>query len=118
MSSRSVNKVILIGNLTRDPDLRYTPSGAAVCTFGLATNREWKMASGEGKEDVQFHALVCWNKLAELCATLLTKGRKIYVEGRLETHEYESNGDKRYKTEVVIEDMVILDSKKPGEEQS
>jgi single-strand DNA-binding protein len=115
MSSRSLNKVQLIGNLTRDPELRYTPTGAAVCTIGLATNRSWVMESGEKKEETEFHRVVAWNKLAELCSQLLAKGRKIYVEGRLRTNQWQgSDGTQRYTTEVVIEDMIILDSKRAG----
>jgi len=114
MSSRSLNKVTLIGNLTRDPELRYTPSGAAVCTIGLATNRTWTTESGEKKEETEFHRVVAWNKLAELCSQLLTKGRKIYVEGRLRTNTWQTqDGAQRNTTEVVIEDMIILDSKRP-----
>lgn len=124
MSSRSLNKVMLIGNLTRDPELRYTPTGAAVCTIGLATNRSWTTESGEKKEETEFHRVVAWNKLAELCSQLLTKGRKIYVEGRLRTNAWQTaDGQQRSTTEVVIEDMVILDSRRPvpagvGEEVS
>lgn len=115
MSSRSLNKVTLIGNLTRDPELRYTPTGAAVCTLGLATNRAWTTESGEKKEETEFHRVVAWNKLAELCSQLLTKGRKIYVEGRLRTNAWTAqDGSQRTTTEVVIEDMIILDSRKPA----
>lgn len=114
MSSRSLNKVQLIGNLTRDPELRYTPTGAAVCTLGLATNRSWTTESGEKKEETEFHRVVAWNKLAELCSQLLTKGRKIFVEGRLRTNAWQAtDGSQRSTTEVVIEDMIILDSRKP-----
>jgi single-strand DNA-binding protein len=113
MSSRSLNKVQLIGNLTRDPELRYTPTGAAVCTIGLATNRMWTTESGEKKEETEFHRVVAWNKLAELCSQLLTKGRKIYVEGRLRTNTWQGqDGSQRSTTEVVIEDMIILDSRR------
>lgn len=113
MSSRSLNKVILIGNLTRDPELRYTPAGTGVCTFGLATNRNWTTQTGEAKEDTEFHRIVAWNKLGELCAQLLAKGRKVYVEGRLSTHSWTAqDGTQRTTTEVVIEDMIILDSKR------
>lgn len=112
MSSRSLNKVQLIGNLTRDPELRYTPNGAAVCTIGLATNRYWTTEAGEKKEDVEFHRVVAWNKLAELCSQLLTKGRKIYVEGRLRTASWQAqDGSQRTTTEIVIEDMILLDSR-------
>lgn len=114
MASRSLNKVQLIGNLTRDPELRYTPTGAAVCTIGLATNRYWTTESGEKKEDVEFHRIVAWNKLAELCSQLLTKGRKVYVEGRLRTNSWQAqDGTQRSTTEVVIDDMILLDSKRP-----
>lgn len=115
MSSRSLNKVQLIGNLTRDPELRYTPTGAAVCTLGLATNRTWSTEAGEKKEETEFHRVVAWNKLAELCSQLLTKGRKIYVEGRLRTNAWQTaDGAQRTTTEVVIEDMIILDSRRPA----
>jgi single-strand DNA-binding protein len=114
MSSRSLNKVQLIGNLTRDPELRYTPTGAAVCTIGLATNRTWTTEAGEKKEETEFHRVVAWNKLAELCSQLLVKGRKIYVEGRLRTNAWQTaDGQPRSTTEVVIEDMIILDSRRP-----
>lgn len=114
MSSRSLNKVQLIGNLTRDPELRYTPTGAAVCTIGLATNRYWTTESGEKKEETEFHRVVAWNKLAELCSQLLIKGRKVYVEGRLRTSTWQGqDGAQRNTTEIVIEDMILLDSRRP-----
>ena len=117
--ARSLNKVELIGNLTRDPELRYTPAGAAVCTFGLATNRQWTTDSGEKKEEAEFHRIVAWNKLAELCAQLLTKGRKTYVEGRLQTRRWTGqDGQERMTTEIVISDMIILDSRGAGEVKS
>jgi single-strand DNA-binding protein len=110
--SRSVNKVILIGNLTRDPEVRYTPQGNAVASFGLATNREWTI-NGEKKEVVDFHNLVAWNKLGELCGQLLSKGSKIYVEGRLQTRDWVTeDGTKRYKTEVVVDEMIVLSSRR------
>lgn len=113
--ARSLNRVELIGNLTRDPELRYTPQGTAVCTFGLATNRTWVIESGEKKEDVEFHRIVAWNKLAELCSQLLAKGRKIYVEGRISTRSWTGqDGAQRTTTEIVINDMIILDSRKDG----
>lgn len=113
--ARSLNKVELIGNLTRDPELRYTPQGTAVCTFGLATNRSWTTDSGEKREEADFHKLVAWNKLAELCSQLLTKGRKIYIEGRLSTRSWTGqDGAQRQTTEIIINDMIILDSKREG----
>jgi len=105
----SLNKVMLIGNLTRDPELRYTPQGNAVCSFSVATNRSWQPSEGgERREETEFHRVVAWNKLGELCSQLLTKGRKVYVEGRLQTR----NCQNRQTTEVVITDMNLLDSRK------
>lgn len=114
MATRSLNRVQLIGNLTRDPELRYTPSGTAVCSFGLATNRSWTTDTGEKREETEFHRIVSWNKLAELCSQLCTKGRKVYVEGRISTRSYQaSDGTQRTIVEIVIDDMILLDSKRP-----
>ena len=112
--ARSLNRVQLIGNLTRDPELRYTPTGAAVCTFSLATNRSWTTDAGEKKEEADFHRVVAWNKLAEICSQFLVKGRKVYVEGRLSTRSWTAqDGQSRSTTEVVIDDMILLDSRRP-----
>jgi len=109
MGSKSLNKVMLIGNLTRDPELKYTPQGTAVCTFGVATNREWTDSSGQKKEDAQFHRLVAWGKLAEICAEILNKGRKVYIQGRLQTRSWQTNeGQDRQSTEVVVDEMIAL----------
>jgi len=117
MAQRSLNKVQLTGNLTRDPELRYTPQGTAVCTFGLATNRSWVTEAKEKKEEAEFHRIVAWNKLAELCSQLLFKGRRVYVEGRLQTRSWTaSDGTQRQTTEVVISDMIILDSRRTLED--
>lgn len=111
--ARSLNKVMLMGNLTRDPELRYTPSGSAVCSFGLATNRSWNTDSGEKHEETEFHKIVSWNKLAELCSQFLTKGRKVYVEGRLSTRNWTGqDGQQRSTTEIIISDMILLDSQR------
>lgn len=117
MSARSLNKVLLIGNLTRDPELRYTPQGTAVCTIGLATNRSWTSSeSGERNEDTEFHRLVAWSKLAEICGQLLRKGRKVYVEGRLQTRKWTAqDGAEKQTTEIVMDNMILLDSKGQGE---
>ncbi len=116
---KSLNRVQLIGNLTRDPELRYTPSGTAVCSFGLATNRSWTTDTGERHDDTEFHRIVSWNKLAELCSQFLVKGRKVYVEGRLATRKWTAqDGQQRSATEVVIDDMILLDSRRSGEEGS
>lgn len=116
--ARSLNRVQLIGNLTRDPELRYTPTGTAVCSFGLATNRSWTTDTGEKKEETEFHRIVAWNKLAELCSQFLVKGRKVYVEGRLSTRSWTAqDGQQRSATEIVIDDMILLDQqRKSGEE--
>jgi len=105
---------MLIGNLTRDPELRYTPQGTAVCTFGLATNRSWVTSDGgERQEEAEFHRIVSWQKLAELCAQLLFKGRKVFVEGRLQTRSWTGkDGQERTTTEIVIDNMIVLDSKR------
>lgn len=113
---KSLNKVQLIGNLTRDPELKFTPSGSAVCTFTVATNRGWTTDTGEKKEEADFTRVVAWNKLAEICGQLLKKGRKVYVEGRLSNRSYQDkDGVTKYITEVVISDMILLDSKAIGE---
>lgn len=118
--ARSLNRVQLIGNLTRDPELRYTPNGTAVCSFGLATNRSWKTDAGEKHDEAEFHNIVAWNKLAELCSQFLVKGRKVYVEGRLSTRTWTGqDGQQRNRTEIIISDMILLDSKRPeGEVES
>lgn len=112
MSARSLNKVQLIGNLTRDPEIRYTNSGTPVATFGVATNKSWKDTNGELKEIAEFHNVVAWNKMAEICQQLLAKGMKVYIEGSLTTRSWEAeDGATRYKTEVRVNDMILLDSK-------
>ncbi len=109
MASRSLNRVILIGNLTRDPELKYTPTGTAVCSFGVATNRSWTTADGQVKEDVQYHKIVAWQKLAELCGKLLAKGRKVYLEGRLTYRSFVGrDGQERSVTEIVLDDFIVF----------
>ncbi len=112
MAARSLNKVLLIGNLTRDPEMRYTNSGTPVVTFGMATNKSWKDSDGETKELAEFHNLVAWNKMAEICQQLLAKGMKVYIEGSLNTRSWEGDDSvTRYKTEIRIDEMILLDSK-------
>jgi single-strand DNA-binding protein len=116
MASRSVNKVILIGNLGQDPELRYTSAGVAVATFTLATNESWKDQDGNLQELTQWHNLVAWRKLAEICGEHLKKGSKIYLEGRLQYRTYDDkNGVKRYVTEIVLDQMMMLDSRSAGQ---
>lgn len=108
--ARSLNRASLIGNLTRDPELRYTPQGTAVCTFSVATNRQWKTESGDTKDEAEFHRIVAWDKLAEICSQMLTKGKKVFVEGRLQTRKWTGqDGQARTTTEIVITDMLLLD---------
>lgn len=112
MATRSVNKVILIGNLGKDPELRYTSSGVAVASFTLATNESWKDQDGTMQERTQWHNIVAWRKLAEICGEYLKKGGKIYLEGKLQYRSYDDkNGVKRYVTEIVLDEMLMLDSK-------
>ena len=116
--ARSLNRVQLIGNLTRDPELRYTPNGTAVCTFSIATNRSWTTDTGEKKDEVEFHRIVAWNKLAELCSQFLIKGRKVFVEGRLSTRSWNAqDGTQKQTTEIVISDMILLDSRREGTQE-
>ena len=117
--ARSLNRVQLIGNLTRDPELRYTPQGTAVCSFSIATNRNWTTDTGEKKDEVEFHRIVAWAKLAELCSQFLVKGRKVFVEGRLTTRSWTAqDGTQKQTTEIVISDMILLDSKRPDATES
>lgn len=117
MTSRSLNRVTLIGNLTREPNFRYTPNKTAVCSFGVATNRDWLSSdSGEKKSVTEYHNIVAWSKLAEICQQLLHKGDKVYVEGRLQTREWKTQeGDDRRITEVVIDNMILLRSVNRGD---
>jgi single-strand DNA-binding protein len=111
-TSRSLNKVMIIGNLSRDPVIKTTPSGATVCTFGVATNTAWKDESGELQERAEFHNVVSWNKLAEICAQILCVGMLVYLEGEMRTRTWDDdNGIRHYRTEVRISDMKLLDSK-------
>lgn len=114
MAARSLNQVFLIGNLTRDPELKYTPNGTAFCSFGIATNRSWVTNDGTTKEDVQYHKIVAWQKLAELCAKILSKGKKVFTEGRLTYRSYTGkDGQQRQSTEIVLEDFIVFgDGKK------
>ncbi len=108
--AKSLNRVQLIGNLTRDPELRYSQNGTAVCSFGVATNRSWTTESGEKKDEAEFHNIVAWGKLAELCGQYLAKGRKAYIDGHLQTRDWTADdGVKRYRTEVILENVIFLD---------
>jgi single-strand DNA-binding protein len=110
--AKSFNQAIVMGNLTRDPELRSTPGGQQVASFAVATNRTWMDPSGERKEAVEFHEIVAWGKLGELAAQYLAKGRKVMVVGRLQTQSWEKDGVKRSRTEIVASDVNFLDA--PG----
>jgi single-strand DNA-binding protein len=108
----NLNKAMIIGNVARDPELRNTTSGQAVASFSVATNLSWTDQSGQKQDKAEFHNIVAWRKLAEICSQYLKKGSKVYVEGRLQTSDWEGqDGNKRYKTEIVMENMIMLDSK-------
>jgi single-strand DNA-binding protein len=108
----SLNKAQVIGNMTRDPEVRQIASGQMVCTVGVATNRVWKNQSGEKQDQTEFHNVVCWGKLAEIAGQYLKKGTKVYFEGRIQTRNWEGdNGVKQYRTEIVAENMIILTPK-------
>ena len=112
--AKSFNQAIIMGNLTRDPELRSTPSGQQVASFAVATNRSWNdQASGERKEAVEYHEIVAWGKLGELAAQYLAKGRKVMIVGRLQTQSWEKDGVKRQRTEIVAADINFLD--RPGD---
>jgi single-strand DNA-binding protein len=107
---RDLNKVMLIGNLTRDPELRSTPNGQSVASFAIATNRAWNDAAGQLQKAVEYTDIVVWGKLAEVAGQIMKKGRRVYVEGRLQTRNWEGqDGVKRYKTEVIGSDVIVLD---------
>ncbi|MEK7096827.1 MAG: single-stranded DNA-binding protein [Patescibacteria group bacterium] len=109
MASRSLNRIVLIGNLTRDPELKYTPAGTAVCTFSIATNRSWTSSDGQAKEEVQYHRVVAWQKLAELCGKLLNKGRKVFAEGRMTYRTFTGkDGILRTIAEIVLDDFIVF----------
>ena len=115
--AKSLNRVMLIGNLGKDPELRYTTSGVAVATFSLATNESWKDQDGNLQERTEWHNIVAWKKLAEICGEWLKKGKKIYVEGRIQTRNYDdkNTGAKKYMTEIVADNIIMLDSKGAGD---
>jgi single-strand DNA-binding protein len=108
---KSVNKVILVGNLGKDPEVKYTPSGTPVAKFSLATNERYKDKSGEWQDRTEWHNVIAWQRLAEIVGEYLRKGSKVYIEGRLQTFNWEDrqSGEKKYRTEIVARDLVMLD---------
>lgn len=116
--AKSVNKVILVGNLGKDPEVKYTPSGVPVAKFSLATNERYKDKGGEWQERTEWHNIVAWQRLAEIVGEYVKKGSKIYVEGRLQTSSWEDkqSGEKKYRTEIVVNDLVLLSGRGDGGE--
>lgn len=113
---RSINKVILVGNLTRDPEMRSTPGGQYVTTFGMATNREWMTKDGRREQSSEFHEMVCWGRLAEIANQYLKKGKLVYVEGHLKTRSWDdASGVKKFRTEIVVEDLIMLSKREKSE---
>src|SRR5436190_12558354 len=113
---KSVNKVILVGNLGKDPEIKYTPSGVPVAKFSLATNEKYKDKSGEWQERTEWHSVIAWQHLAEIVGEYVKKGSKVYIEGRLQTSSWEDkqSGEKKYRTEIVASDLVLLGGRGEG----
>jgi single-strand DNA-binding protein len=113
--SRGLNKVMIIGNLGRDPEMRYTPSGRPVTSFSVVTTRSWTSGEGERHEESEWFNVVAWGNLAEICSQYLKKGQQVYVEGRLQTRGWEDEeGKKHYRTEVVASEMIVLGDRRGG----
>jgi single-strand DNA-binding protein len=116
--AKSVNKVILIGNLGKDPEVKYTPAGVAVAKFSLATNERYKDKEGQWQDRTEWHNIVAWQRLAEIAGEYLKKGRTVYIEGRLQTSSWDDKetGQKKYKTEIVAHDLVLLGGREAGDD--
>lgn len=111
--SRGLNKVMIIGRLGRDPEMRYTPSGRPITTFSVATSRKWNTSEGEKRSDTEWFNVVAWGSLAEICNQYLSKGQQVYIEGRLQTRKWEDdNGNKRSNIEIVAKEMIMLGDRK------
>ncbi len=116
--SRGLNKVMIIGRLGRDPEMRYTPSGRPVTTFSVATSRTWNTSDGGRKTETEWFNVVAWGNLAEICKQHLAKGRLVYIEGRLQTRHWEDQeGNKHSATEIVANEMIMLDERREGAEE-
>lgn len=116
---RGLNKVMIIGHLGRDPELRYTPSGRPVASFSVATSRTWTSSEGERREETEWFNVVAWGNLAEICKTHLAKGQQVYVEGRLQTRGWEDeNGTRHYRTELVANEMILLGDRRAMQDTS
>ena len=117
--SRGLNKVMIIGNLGRDPEMRYTPSGKPVTTFSVATSRSWNTSDGEKREETEWFNVVAWSSLAEICKQYLTKGQQVYIEGRLQTRHWDDQeGNKHKSVEIVANEMIILSERREVSEST
>lgn len=117
--SRGLNKVMIIGRLGRDPEMRYTPSGRPVTTFNIATSRTWNTSDGERRTETEWFNVVAWGSLAEICKQYLTKGQQVYVEGRLQTRQWEDQeGIRHSSTEIVANEMIMLGDRRESNNQS
>lgn len=117
--AKSVNKVILVGNLGQDPDIKYTPSGKALAKFSIATNDRFKDKSGEWQDRAEWHNILAWQRLAEIVGEYLKQGSRVYIEGKLQTSSWEdrNSGEKKYRTEIVARDIVLLGSRENGADE-
>jgi single-strand DNA-binding protein len=114
---KNLNKATLIGNVVKDPELKYTPQGTAVVSFSVATNRDWKDAAGAKKEEATFHRVTAWSKLAEIISQYVVKGSKVYLEGRISNRTWkDKDGADHYMTEIVADELILLDNKKTGQD--
>src|SRR3954451_3800557 len=109
--ARGLNKVMIIGNLGAEPEMKYTPSGSPVTTFRVAVGRTWRTREGENRDETEWFRVVAWDKLAEVCSEYLHKGSKVYIEGRLQTRSWDKDGQKQFMTELIASDMQMLDSR-------
>jgi single-strand DNA-binding protein len=117
--SRGLNKVLIIGNLGRDPEMRYTPSGRPVTTFSVATSRSWNTSEGEKRIETEWFNVVAWSSLAEICKQHLTKGQQVYIEGRLQTRHWDdAEGNKHTSVEIVANEMIILGERREASEST
>lgn len=112
---KSLNRATLIGNLGKDPELKYTPQGTPVATFSIATSSRYKDKQGEWQDKTEWHNITAWQRLAEICGQYLHKGSKVYIEGRIETQSWEKDGQKHYKTVIIAQELIMLSGKEEGE---
>jgi single-strand DNA-binding protein len=119
MAQRSLNKVLLLGNLGKDPEVRYTSSGKAVATFTIATSQQWRDQDGNDQERTEWHRVVAWGRLGEICGEYLSKGKQVFIEGRIQSREWEDQeGNKRTTVEIIANDMIMLGGGSPSQSRS